>query len=155
MTQLAHRTRDTGVAPLDLFWIRLARQQGTSRRRIPRVHADVPVRLHLSPTLTLKLRSNDVAIHGMQIRCDRRRAECIRSAARARTGSLPTFPATLRLAVGGLSLRVSAHARVAHLSLIPDAGAEDEVVVGFQLAGFESGGELALLRFVEQHLCPA
>lgn len=47
------------------------------------------------------------------------------------------------------------HARIVHVTLIPDAAPAQEVALGVEFLRFEDGGARVLQRFVEQHLRPA
>jgi len=143
-----------GDGPLEAFWGALAARGQNWRRSYPRVHAAVPVCVAETPCGPIDLISNDLSRHGMQIRCDRATAArmCPQSSI---GGEEPTFPMSLRLRVSGLSLCVSTHARIVHLTLIHDAPAAQEVALGVEFVRFENGGKKVLQRFVEQHLRPA
>lgn len=155
MPQTAKQQRDgAGDAPLEAFWDKLAARGPNGRRSYPRIHAGVPVRASETPGGALDLISNDLSRRGMQIRCDRATAARLcphGGTARAR----PTYPMSLQLDVSGLRLRVNTHARIVHLTLVPDAPAAQEVAMGVEFLRFEDGGEKVLQRFVEQHLRPA
>ena len=102
----------------------------------------------------MPLSSNDLSYHGMQLRCDRVTAEILRPDSHATKGR-STYAATLKLEMDGLSLRISAHARIAYVALIPDAPASTEVAIGMAFVRFEDGAQQALERFIEYHMMPA
>lgn len=149
-----HARQGASDARLDVFWQNLLAQRPDGRRSYPRVHAAVPVRVSETPSGAVEVITNDLARCGMQIRCDRATAQrlCPQPDVARDT---PTYPMSLQLTVFKLALRVNIHARIVHLTLIPDALPAQEVAMGVEFVNFQNGGETVLERFVEQHLRPA
>ena len=136
------------------FWKKLAGLQTHDRRHdYPRVHGNVPVRFSGTPGGHIDLTTNDLSKGGLQVACDRR------TASRLRPGdsdqSMPAYGITLLLNVEGRRLRVNGQARVVHVTQVPEAPPGEAMAVGVQFVKFESGGDVALMRFIEQHLYPA
>lgn len=165
MPEQANQVRyGAGDGPLEAFWDELATRAPNGRRSYPRIHAAVPVRVCETPCGPIDLVSNDLSRCGMQIRCDR--ATVSRLCPQSDIGPdtpicptpsypVPTYPMSVQLRVSGLALRVNIHARIVHLTLVPDAPAAQEVALGVEFLRFQDGGEKVLQRFVEQHLRPA
>lgn len=145
----AHRSNSA----LELFWDHLRAHGPNGRRTYPRIHARVPVHIIETPSGTVGVVSVDVSRRGMQFRCDR--ATAVRLCPQSGIAhSKPTYPVTLDLKVGDHTLRINAHGRIAHLTLVPDAPATEAVAIGVEFLGFQDQGERVLQRFVEQHLRP-
>jgi len=155
MSQPANQTlRAQGAAQLEVFWQKLAARGRGYPRGYPRVHANIPVHVDATQSGALEVATNDLSLRGMQVRCDRATAECLRPDAGA-AGSKPVYPVSMQLHVSGLALSVKAQGRVVHLTLVPGATAADEVAIGIEFVGFANGGEKVLQRFLEQHMRPA
>jgi hypothetical protein len=147
------RTRPlTAPLPADKFWCDL--NDVEKRRQTPRVHANVPVTLDPGHGTSVEARTNDLSYHGMQVRCDKATAAILRPDSRG-TKANPTYPATLQLDIDGISLRISADARIAHITLNSDDPPESAVAIGMTFVRFEDGAQEALHRFIDQHLMPA
>lgn len=143
-------------ALLEAFWTKVPGTVTPLRRGYPRVHANVPVRITGTRDGPLKTRTNDLSVGGLQIRCSRETGARLRPDPGAPPDAEPPAHAvTLLLTLDGRTLRVDAHATVAHLSLLPEADGADEVAVGFKFQDFEEGARAALMRFIEFHMCPA
>ena len=130
--------------------MRLAPRDRPSRWRYPRVHANVPVRITVPPQEPVDLVSNDVSVLGLQVRCDRRTAARLRPDPKNVAGQ--TCALRLVLTLGKTRVAVSAHGRLVHVTLIPDAPAAQEVALGFELQAFEGRGGEVLERYVSRHL---
>ena len=100
------------------------------------------------------MHSNDLSYHGMQLRCDRVTAEILRPDSHGTKGQ-PIYAATLKLEIDGITLHISAHARVTYVALLPDAPASSEVAIGMAFVRFEDGAQQALEHFIEYHMMPA
>ena len=146
-------------ALLDAFWTKIPNTAVRARRGCPRVHANVPVRVSGTGIAPLKTRTNDLSLGGLQLRCDRKAANCLRPDPTAVTdGNEPATPRaviTLLLTIDGQTMRVSAHGEVVHLTLLPNSDGAREVAVGFKFVDFEEGSREVLMRFIEYHLHPA
>ena len=138
--------------PVDKFWGELHNVE--KRRQTPRVHANVPVTLDPGHGTSVEARTNDLSYHGMQVRCDKATAAILRPDSRGEKAN-PTYPAILELDIDGISIRISAHARIAHITLNRDEPPESEVAIGMTFVRFEDGAQEALHRFIDQHLMPA
>jgi len=144
-------TRAAAALPqTEAFWVRLAPRDRTLRWRYPRVHANVPVQISAPPREPVELTSNDVSVLGLQVRCDRRTAARLRPDPKAVREQV--YALRLALTFGRSRVTVSARGRLAHISLIPGAPAEQEVALGFELKAFEGRGGELLERFVSLHL---
>ncbi|MFT5172869.1 MAG: hypothetical protein ACI8W7_001037 [Gammaproteobacteria bacterium] len=140
------------LLPAEQFWHDLHHEP--ARRRSPRVHANVPVSLSLIEGTAVPLSSNDLSYHGMQLRCDRVTATILRPDSHD-TKEQAVYAATLKLEIDGITLRISAHARIAYVALLPDAPASTEVAIGMEFVRYEDGAQQALERFIEHHMVPA
>lgn len=140
------------LPPAERFWSEL--HHAPTRRRDPRVHANVPVCVSVDKGAQVETRSNDLSYHGMQLRCDRKTAATLRPQAHGK-GAHSVYPVTLQLGIDGVSFSVSTHARVAHVSLVNEASPDTEVAIGMTFVRFEKGAQAALHRFIDQHLLPA
>jgi hypothetical protein len=142
----------------EVFWARLASHHrpphcGYSRWSCPRVHADVPVTISLQGSQAIALRTNDLSLLGLQVRCDLRTAACFRPD--HSPGGEPVYVLEMRLGIDGADRTVMARGRLVHVTLLPDAPPEQEVAVGFKLQHFEDDGARILEHFVSHHLRPA
>lgn len=103
----------------------------------------------------IKSRTNDLSFHGMLIECSREESEVLQKQTRAGTKHKPVvFPVSLHLDVDGMSLHAGAHARIAHITLDPDAPAETAVAIGFSFESYEDGTQHVLYRFVIEQMRP-
>ena len=152
MSRQARTIPQTAPLPAEKFWNDL--HDVAARRKTPRVHADVPVTLTPGNDSNVEARTNDLSYHGMQIRCSKDVAAQLRPHVRGAQAH-PVYPATLQLEIDGISLRVSARARVAHVTLNLEEPAESAVAIGMTFVSFEDGAQEALHRFIDQHLLPA
>jgi hypothetical protein len=141
----------SGLQPEEAFWRDL--DEAKSQRNAPRVHANVRVRLKAKGASTLKVRSNDVSFQGMQVLCDRETAEILRAQSK-NSGTKAILAASLDLDVNGISLRVKVHARIAHITLDPQAPPDSAVAIGMAFVNYQDGAQHALYQFVVQHMRP-
>ena len=139
------------LPPAEQFWHDL---HHSARRKSPRVHANVPVSLSPTKGASIPIRSNDLSYRGVQVRCARATAAILRPHSHGEQAQ-PTYAATLELGFDGLSLRISAHACIAYVTLDPDAPAHAEVAIGMSFVRFKNGAQQTLERFIEHHLLPA
>jgi len=140
----------TAVPQAEAFWMRLAPRDRSSRWRYPRLHANVPVRITAPPGDAVELTSNDLSVLGLQVRCDRRTAMRLRPDPNAARDTL--YGLRLMLTLDGVPAPVSARGRLTHVTLVPGAGRDQEVALGFELKAFEGRAGEVLERFVSLHL---
>lgn len=153
MPRSIQRLLSTAQLPAaERFWRDLHHNPG--RRRAPRVHANVPVCLFPADGTRVPIVSDDLSYHGMQVCCDRATAALLRPHSHG-TDTKPTCAVTLQLEFDGSALRVSAHARIAYVTLIADSPVSSEIAIGMSFVRFEDGAQQALERFIEHHLVPA
>ena len=143
MAQLPHTEK---------FWSEL--HSARKRRKAPRLHANVPIFLTPANGPVLKLHSNDLSWFGMQVRCDRQTAATLRPDTNNHAPQA-VFPTTLQLDIEGVSLRINAYSRVAHMTLVAGEPLDSEIAIGFTFVRFEQDAQQRLYRFIEQHLLPA
>jgi len=140
------------LLPAEKFWRDLHHAQ--KRRKVPRVHANVPVHLSAVKGAVIEMRTNDLSYHGMQVWCDRGTAAILLPKASG-DGAQPVYPIILQLDIDGISPPINAHVRIAHMTRVANAPAEKEVAIGLLFVCFEGGAQQALHRFIDQHLVPA
>ena len=152
MSPSAQKVRPVAALPAERFWQEL--HHAPARRKSPRVHANVSVCLGQGKGPSVQTRTNDLSYHGMQVCCDKATAAMLQPKSNGKDAH-PTYPVTLELDIEGMALRVNAHARVAHVTLLSGEPAQTEVAIGMTFVGFEDGAKMALNRFIEQHMRPA
>ena len=141
------------TAESERFWRRLEQPSPSTRRRFPRVHADVPVTVRPDGAGPVTVRSNDVSVFGLQVRCDPATAQQLSRV--DDPTELPSHRLKLALDVAGERAVVRGRARVVHVTPVSGAPDEQSIAVGFEIVSLEADGGELLERFVEQHLQPA
>lgn len=153
MSSRISRMPSTAQLPhTEKFWCEL--HASRKRRKAPRLHANIPVSLSPAKGPVVALRSNDLSWFGMQVRCDRQTATTLRPDTQDDAPQV-VFPTTIQLDIEGISLRINAHSRVAHMTLVPGEPTESEIAIGFAFVRFEDDAQATLHRFIEQHMLPA
>jgi hypothetical protein len=116
MSNSVNRMPSTAQLPhTEKFWREF--HHARKRRKAPRLHANVPVCVSPAKGPELQLRSNDLSWYSMQVRCDRQTAATLRPDTN-KDAPQAVFPTTLQLEIEGISLRICADSRVAHISLV-------------------------------------
>lgn len=154
MTRISHSVPVPDVtAESETFWQRLEQPPSPSRRRAPRVHANVAMRVMLTAEEGVNLCTNDLSLYGLQVRCDF--ATATRLSADTQAAEPPSHPLRLTLLMRATEVHIRAVGRICHVTPIPGAPDDQSVAIGFALSSFEGRDDAVLQRFVEQHLEPA
>lgn len=130
------------------------RPRATERRGFPRVLIRVPVALVHESGAVVAAESADIARRGMQIRCDRRTAYALHPSGRPIHDDGPTIDAHFCVPIGRRHEKIDVRCRMVHLSLMPEADAEEQVAIGLEFAAFIGDSEATFERFIRDEMRP-